>query len=125
MKTLVICALVLSCLSLILSIVAIIMCKSKNKYNNQDKVDVIDGVRYSVNGDKFIKGDVVLAQNKDYIAQKEGELLPGKYIVLSTNENTKFNLRINNFVREYNSGDFIVLAENEKISAVSQSVILR
>ena len=130
---------------LIVAIVAVaIIATQKNKNNtsknestnNVDKVNVVDGVRYSTDDavltaeDKakasHLEGDFILERGKNYTAQKGGILMPGKYTLLSSVDGVdKFNVRYNGFVREFSHGQSIIIAEGEQISAVSHTVILR
>ena len=92
--------------------------------------DEIDGMRYTKKEDDapvtHKVGDIVLSQGKTYTAVKDGELLPGNYVVLASGEATmKFKLRIGGYVREYSHGDTIVLGDGQSICAVSCNVILR
>lgn len=74
----------------------------------------------------FLQKDFVLPQNTPFEVSSQGELKPGKYIVLSTDENqTSFNIRVGIYVREYKHNQEIILAEGDTICAVSGAVILR
>ena len=88
-----------------------------------------DGIAITENGNVKIslqKGDILLERGKEYICKRGTDIIPGKYTVLSCDENNKtFNLRIGGIVREYSHFSSIVLLENDKISAVSHPVILR
>ena len=132
----------LICVSVVLVVVAlawIITAIVKHKNNSKYRVDgvyVSDGVRYTKDG-KVIddhgnvkvtlnKGDFLLERGKEYVCEKDSDLLPGKYTVLSADENTKnINIRIGGVVREYKHFSSIVITEGDKISAVSHNVILR
>ena len=119
------------------SIVLLIVMNRKPK--NRDSVDdvkIVNGVRMTkdnkvldANGDVKVslnKGDILLERGKEYTCQRNGTIMPGKYTVLSTDENTKtFNIRLGGLVREYEHFSSIVLLDGDKISAVSHSVILR
>lgn len=74
----------------------------------------------------FLQKDFVLQQNTPYEVSVNSELKPGKYIVLSTDENqSSFYLRVGIYVRQYNHNQEIILAEGDTVCAVSGSVILR
>ena len=101
-----------------------------------DDVKIKKGIRYTddmtittPDGDQNIsygKKDLILKQNQTYIADKKGYVNPGKYTILSTNEDeTEFNVRIGIYVKEYHHGQEIILAEGEEITAVSTDIILR
>ena len=90
----------------------------------------MDGVRYaeepSVKKVSHREGDYVLAVDKTVKAEKDGELLPGQYTVLSGADGVDaFNVRVGGFVRELHHGDTIVLGDGEEITAVSHTVVLR
>lgn len=100
-----------------------------------DEVIVKDGVRYSADPSverggavnvSHAEGDFVLAAGKTYRAQKDGELLPGTYTLLASNDAAHtFKLRVGGLVRTFSHGDTVVLKDGEEICAVSGSVILR
>ena len=110
----------------------------------KDNLDVVDGVRYTMEENPvetvvtadgveeekvnitFLHNDFTLAQNTPYEVSANGELKPGKYIVLTTDENQEaFYIRVGIYVREYHHNQEIVLAEGDTICAVSGAVILR
>lgn len=107
-----------------------------NSDNKADDVKIVDGVRYT-NSSKEMEGegdiaithnvgDIILKMGKEYTVETLGTIIPGKYTILSTSDSDeKFNIRIGEFVREYSHRDNIVLAEGQKICAVSHDVILR
>ena len=73
-----------------------------------------------------LENDVILQRGVVYTAKKGGTLLPGKYSILSTEENTKkFNIRLGGFVREYAHNADIVIGDGEEICSVSHTTILR
>lgn len=124
------------CVILLIALIAVVNhYKAKNK-GKADNVKVIKGVRYTTNhvetneqGDVVVThsvGDVILERGETYTVAKGGKIIPGKYTVLSDKEGVSaFNLRIDDFVREYKHASDLVLSEGEKICAVSHSVILR
>lgn len=70
--------------------------------------------------------DFILVAGETYQVQKRGQVRPGEYKVLSTNEDHKtFNLRVNDYVKEYRHNSTLVLVEGDTISARSGNVILR
>ena len=72
------------------------------------------------------KKDIILQMGQDYTVNKRGKVRPGEYQVLATDENDKtFNLRVNDYVKEYKHNTTLVLAEGDTISARSANVILR
>ena len=112
--------------------------KAQKALNNREVtgVKVKDGVRYTTDesihtqdGDVKVslsQKDIILDQSTTYVTNKDSNLKPGKYAVLSTHDGIEsFNIRIGAYVREYKHGDSIVLGEGEKITPVSSSIILR
>lgn len=111
--------------------------KEKEKLN----LDIVDDVRYTVEENPvtvdevtqeetvnatYKQADIILPQSTPMTVSTEGELKPGKYIILSTDENiSTFNIRVGIYVREYKHNQEIVLAEGDTICAVSCNVILR
>jgi len=92
------------------------------RYTKDDRVvDENGNVKVNMN-----KNDFLMECGKEYEVSKNGKLLPGKYTILSADENTEcMNMRIGGLVRKYKHFSSIVLAEGDKISAVSHNVILR
>ena len=122
--------------------VSIIKAIKKAKIREEEKSrevdDVIEkhGVRYTpeatiVNKDgtenvTYVKGDILIKQRNVKLVGKHEDIKPGKWTVLSTNENVqKFNIRIGTYVEEYHHGQEIILSEGDKISPTSTSIILR
>ncbi|MBR2467842.1 MAG: hypothetical protein IKB42_02240 [Clostridia bacterium] len=111
--------------------------KEKEELN----LDIVDDVRYTVEENPvtvdevtqeetvnatYKQADIILPQSTPMTVSTEGELKPGKYIILSTDENiSSFNIRVGIYVREYKHNQEIVLAEGDTICAVSCNVILR
>ena len=100
-----------------------------------EKVKIVDGVRYTQ--DKAVTkdgelnvthnvGDITLVRGKEYEVVKNGEIMPGKYQILTSDGSAEvFNIRIGGFVREFAHNTPIVLAEGDKICSVSHTVVLR
>lgn len=114
--------------------------KGKNKKSNEprqaEKVVVKNNVRYSKddvivdeNGKQnvtFVKEDIILQPRKMVVVDKKGQVKPGKYTVLSANENEdSFNIRIGLYVKEYKHGQELVLVEGDEICPTSSTIILR
>ncbi|MBQ2864011.1 MAG: hypothetical protein IJE91_00930 [Clostridia bacterium] len=107
------------------------------KEKTEKNLEIIDDVRYTAEtnpveeqtGDvnvTHLQGDIVLNQNTPVTVDKNGQIKPGKYILISTDANTSsFNIRVGIYVREYKHNQEIVLAEGDTICSVSGSVILR
>ena len=138
MKTELIVIIAESILLLVLLItVAVLAVKLKRKnLSKADNVKIKNGVRYTVDGKEITENgdlkithkerDFILSRGVTYEVRKGGALIPGKYTILSAEENTtSFNLRVDGFVREFKHADDIVLNDGDTISAVSHSVILR
>lgn len=138
MKTELIVIIAESILLLVLLItVAVLAVKLKRKnLSKADNVKIKNGVRYTIDGKEIAENgdlkithkerDFILSRGVTYEVRKGGALIPGKYTILSAEENsTSFNLRVDGFVREFKHADDIVLNDGDTISAVSHSVILR
>lgn len=110
--------------------------RAEEKTRMADEVKVEKGVRYSL--DKTIvdkegemnitydRKDVILQPRKVMVVGKKNEIKPGKYTVLSAYGNEKtFNIRIGLYVKEYNHGQEIILADGEEICPTSTTIILR
>ncbi len=107
------------------------------KEKTEKNLEIIDDVRYTAEtnpveeqtGDvnvTHLQGDIILNQNTPVTVDKNGQIKPGKYILISTDANTSsFNIRVGIYVREYKHNQEIVLAEGDTICSVSGSVILR
>lgn len=126
-------------LALIFIIIAVVNIKKvkrlKSGEEKVDKVIVKNGVRYTKSevvedsgADKVThnKGDFILSRGEEYTVRKNGDLMPGKYTILSSDDKgERFYIRIGGFVREYTHNTPVVLSEGDVISAVSNTVILR
>ncbi|MCQ2382759.1 MAG: hypothetical protein MJ060_02870 [Clostridia bacterium] len=72
------------------------------------------------------KKDIILQAGQNYTVGKRGKIRPGEYKVMTTDESNKsFNLRVNDYVKEYQHNTTLILAEGDTISARSANVILR
>lgn len=124
------------------STVEIVRYAKKRKKRNEESsrevedVEIKKGVRYTEDqtivdkqGDmhlSFGKGDKVLKQGVTYVAEQKGELLPGKYTILSVHQDEEaFNVRIGTYVKEYKHGQDVVIADGQTITPVSTDIILR
>lgn len=123
---------------LIIAIIAINVIRRKDKHDGKrtDELEVIDGVRYTKDdvvvdesGKASVtlkKGDIMLERGKEYLVGENGDLLAGKYTVLTADENREsVNIRIGGLVRDYKHFSSIVLTDGDKISPVSNNVVLR
>ncbi len=123
----------------ILFVALVITSKAVKKLGGEkvkvDKIKVVDGVRYTKddtverNGEKQIshkEGDITLLRGKEYTVVKDGEIMPGKYSILTADGDTEiFNIRIGGFVREFTHNTPVVLADGDTICSVSHTVVLR
>ena len=123
---------------LIIAIIAINVIRRKDKHEGKrtDELEVIDGVRYTKDdvvvdesGKASVtlkKGDLMLERGKEYLVGENGDLLAGKYTVLTADENREsVNIRIGGLVRDYKHFSSIILTDGDKISPVSNNVLLR
>lgn len=96
--------------------------RNDTRYTKKDEVtDKAGNVLVSLR-----EGDILLDRNQTYLVSKDSLLMPGKYTVLVANENVpEVKIRLSGIVRTYAHNSDIVLAEGEKICAVSGTVILR
>ena len=131
----------LGCVCLFMLVLLIAINKKYSKMLNAmrnrevDNINQKNGVRYTVdqtvldeNGEMNVslsQKDIILKQNETQTAGIKNKLKPGKYTVLSSGDDEKFNIRIGNLVKEYRHGQSIVIADGEEITAVSSTVILR
>ena len=108
---------------------------AKKKKINKTGIDEEKGVRYSADDDigtaenpnmTFVREDIIIAQNETEIVGKKNKVKSGKYTILSTIDTMdSFYVRIGSYVRGVKHGSEIILAEGEKITPVSCSIILR
>lgn len=134
MSTIEIAIIISGVLNVVLAIALAVVIVRNNKKNDVDQVNIENGVRYTKSAQTLdekgtavvtlSKGDIILERGKVYVVGKGG-LMPGKYTILSADGSQKFNMRIGGLVKEYNHMTNIVLADGEKISAVSHNVVLR
>ena len=68
---------------------------------------------------------VVIAQGESIVVGSEGRIPCGEYTMESADGAETFNVRIGRYVREYSNGTRVVLTENQKVTPVSTSIILR
>lgn len=96
--------------------------KGKNRYTAEENAVNSDGSQNLT----YKKEDIILSVGKVYEVHPKNGIMPGKYILLSTNDKENaFNLRLGTYVREYTHGAEIVLAEGDTICAVNMPIILR
>ena len=121
---------------LIALIIVTTMLRRKDSDKKTGKLEIVDGVRYTkeekVEDDRgnalvtLNKGDIMLERGKEYRVGKNGDLLAGRYTVLTADENREsVNIRIGGLVRDYKHFSSIILTEGDKICAVSSNAILR
>ncbi|MDR2201291.1 MAG: hypothetical protein LBP26_00780 [Clostridiales bacterium] len=122
---------------IVLILLGVILAGRASRHKDKvGKVKVIDGVRYTPDENvtdgsgavkaTFTREDVMLARGKEYLVQRNGRVMPGKYTVLMADETvTEANIRVGGFVRPYKHKASIVLAEGDKVCATSHAVVLR
>lgn len=132
----------LICVSVVLIIVVLAWLISARKKLGQpkenlvDNCEIIDGVKYTKSEqplDKdgqanvtLKKGDIMLERGKEYKVGENGDILAGKYTILTADENiSSVNMRIGGLVRDYKHLSSIILTEGDVISTLSANVVLR
>ena len=132
----------LICVSVVLIIVVLAWLISARKKLGQpkenlvDDCEIIDGVKYTKSEqplDKdgqvnvtLKKGDIMLERGKEYKVGENGDILAGKYTILTADENiSSVNMRIGGLVRDYKHLSSIILTEGDVISTLSANVVLR
>lgn len=110
--------------------------RAEEKTREVGDVKIKKGVRYTPEAtivDKagnemvtYLQGDIIIKPRKSMKVGKDGQIKPGKWTVLASNEtHTTFNIRIGNYVQEYKHGQEIVLADGDEICPTSTTIILR
>lgn len=110
--------------------------RAEEKTREVGDVKIKKGVRYTPEAtivDKagnemvtYLQGDIIIKPRKSMKVGKGGQIKPGKWTVLASNEtHTTFNIRIGNYVQEYKHGQEIILAEGDEICPTSTTIILR
>ena len=110
--------------------------RAEEKTREVGDVKIKHGVRYTPEAtivDKagnemvtYIQGDIIIKPRKSMKVGKGGEIKPGKWTVLASNDShTTFNIRIGNYVQEYKHGQEIVLTDGDEICPTSTTIILR
>ena len=120
----------------IILIITLVVAFKKQKTRSEKNLVETKDARYTFETDtvdaegdakvSFVKGDYLLQAGVTYKVGKNLDLKPGKYLILTSDESTdKFNIRVDNYVREYAHNQQIVLSDNSEITSVSHSIILR
>ncbi len=129
-------AIVLLSIGLIMVAVAYIKLKKQRRSGSDyaEDVKIKKGVRYSVDDSVFADGkehvrltenDFVLKRGEKYTVERGGELKPGVYTALKSQDSVdEFKVRVAGYVRSYRHGDKIVLHAGDEIEATSSDVIL-
>lgn len=110
--------------------------RAEEKSREVGDVKIKHGVRYTPEAtivDKkgndmvtYIQGDIIIKPRKTMKVGKGGQIKPGKWTVLASNESlTTFNVRIGNYVQEYKHGQEIVLVDGDEVCPTSTTIILR
>ena len=110
--------------------------RAEEKTREVNDVKIKHGVRYTPEATivdqkgnemvTYIQGDIIIKPRKVMKVGKGGEIKPGKWTVLASNEaHTTFNIRVGNYVQEYKHGQEIVLVDGDEICPTSTTIILR
>lgn len=74
----------------------------------------------------YEKDDVLVPAKVEMKVGKGANILPGKYTILSTDENRlDLNIKIGGYVRVYSHGSEIILAEGDTIMPIAVGIILK
>ncbi len=94
-----------------------------------------DGIRYTKSDEikneqgqvaSFVKGDIILKVDKVYKVAVNGEIAPGRYNILSSQEDiNKVTLKVNGISRSQPHNSGVVFAEGDIVIAEKYSIILR
>jgi hypothetical protein len=68
---------------------------------------------------------VVLAQGESIVVGSEGRIPCGEYTLESADGSESFNVRIGRYVKEYPNGSTVILTEKQKVTAVSNTIIIK
>ena len=98
--------------------------KSKKEINNGNAEVKSESTQVEVKEEKKPM-KIVIAQGESVVVGSEGRIACGEYTMESCDGEEKFNVRIGRYVKEYENGCTVVLTENQKITPVSTSIILR
>ena len=106
--------------------------KVKNKNGKNDSINVKDETKVIKNNDPIIEEakikeamKVVIAQGESIVVGSVGRIPCGEYTMESCDGEATFKVRIGRYVKEYSNGCQIVLTENQKLTPVSTSIILK
>ncbi|MDL2292189.1 hypothetical protein LJC17_01150 [Acholeplasma sp. OttesenSCG-928-E16] len=70
--------------------------------------------------------DNYLQRGIEYTVLKDSDFTPGRYQITTDGVRDKYiNIRITGFIKEFKRNSFVVLDNNDKITALSESVILK
>lgn len=74
----------------------------------------------------FVENDIILKVDEIYIIGKKHNILPGKYVVLSTVDTVSdIQIRLNGNVKNIKHNTAIVLADGDEITPLLNNLILR
>ena len=121
---------VIAVASIILLIILIgaiksIKAKKKNKAEKALTSSESEALQAKEEEKKVEPMKVVIAQGDSIVVGSQGRIPCGEYTMESCDGVEAFNVRIGRYVREYKNGCSVVLTENQKVTAVSTSIILR
>lgn len=105
------------------------------KKSDKSIVKEKDGIRYTKSDEiknengqvaSFVKGDIILKVDKVYKVGVNGEIKPGRYNILSSQEDiNKVTLKVNGISRSQTHNSGIVFANDDIVIAEKYSIILR
>ena len=114
---------------IILLIIVIGAIKGPKKNKKEEIVESIETESQPVMVEKLeeeVKSmKIVLAQGEGVVVGSEGRLPCGEYTIETCDGAENVKIRVGRYVKTYENGSIIVLTENQKITPVSTSIILR
>lgn len=99
--------------------------KKGNEELNDNKVQTVETKEVEEVKEEVKPMKVVIAQGDSIMVGSEGRIPCGEYTLESADGSETFNVRIGRYVRKYTNGSTVVLTENQKVTAVSTTVIIK
>ena len=110
----------------------------KKKDKSTRDSEIVKDIKYSKAGqlleeysteevkETYNKNDILIPAKVEMKVGKKANILPGKYTILSTDNNRQtLNIKIGSYVRVYSHESEIILAEGDTIMPVAIGIILR